>query len=109
MPKIIKDEESIESNIEEIKNFLNKYGFGLDIKFYCFTFGIFPNEIYTKSFEHRLPIIKHFIEKESDNNPEEALYNFLIGFQDYIFRLTKHKINSKGQAIRIISDYLFKE
>ena len=30
-------------------------------------------------------------------------------FQDYIFRLTTHKINSKGQAIRIISDYLFKE
>ena len=101
LPKIIKDEDSLEKNIEEIKEFIGKYDFGLDIKFYCFTFGIFPSEIYTKSFEHRLPIIKHFIEKESDNNPEEALYNFLIGFQDYIFS------RQKGENKKYVSSVLY--
>ncbi len=91
LPDKIKDEEPIEKNIDEIKQFLAKYDFSLDLKFYCFTFGIIPTEIYTKSFEHRLPIIKHFIEKESDNNPDEALYNFLIGFQDLIFSRQKGK------------------
>ena len=101
LPKIIKDEESNEKNIEEIKKFLGKYNFDLDINFYCFCFGIIPQEIYTKSFEHRLPIIKHFIEKESDNNPEEALFNFLIGLQDYIFS------RQKGENKQYISSLLY--
>ena len=71
------------------------------MKFYCFTFGIIPTEIYTKSFEHRLPIIKHFIEKESDNKPEEALFNFIIGLQDYIFS------RQKGENGKYISSLLY--
>ena len=101
LPKILKDEESIEKNIEEIIKFLDKYKFNLDLKFYCFTFGIIPTEIYTKSFEHRLPIIKHFIEKESDNKPEEALFNFIIGLQDYIFS------RQKGENEKYISSVLY--
>ena len=101
LPKIIKDEDSIEKNIEEIKKYLEKYSFDLDINFYCFSFGIIPKEIYTKSFEHRLPIIKHFIEKESNNNPEEALFYFLIGLQDYIFS------RQKGENKQYISSLLY--
>ena len=101
LPKILKDEEPIEKNIEEIKKFLEKYKFNLDIKFYCFSFGVIPNEIYTKSFEHRLPIIKYFIEKESENNPEEALFNFIIGFQDYIFS------RQKGENKKYVSSFLY--
>ena len=104
MPKVLKDEESIESNIENIKKFIGKYDFNLDIKFYCFTFGIIPDEIYTKSFEYRLPIIKHFIEKESNNNPEEALFNFIIGLQDNIFSKRK---GSGGQYISSLLYYLY--
>ena len=100
----IKDEESIEKNIETIKKVLEKYGFNLDINFYCFSFSIFPKEIYTKSFIYRLPIIKHFMEKESKNNPEEALFYFLIGFQDYIFSRQKGK---NQQYISSVLYYLY--
>ena len=101
LPKILNDKETIEKNIEEIKKFINKYGFNLEIKFYCFSFGVIPNEIYTKSFERRLPIIKHFIEKESDNNAEEALFYFLIGLQDNIFS------KQKGENKKYISSLLY--
>ena len=89
LPSILKDDEPIETNIEKIKKFIEKYEFNLDIKFYCFGFGVIPSGVYTKSFEHRLPIIKHFIEKESQNNPEEALFNFIIALQDFIFSRQK--------------------
>ena len=101
LPKIIKDNEPIDKNIEEIKKFIGKYKFNLDIKFYCFSFGIIPEEVYTKSFEHRLPIIKHFIEKESDNNPEESLFYFLIGLEDNIFS------RQKGENKQYISSLLY--
>ena len=101
LSKVLKDEESIEKNIVDIKKFIAKYGFSLDIKFYCFTFGVIPDEIYTKSFEHRLPIIKHFIEKESENNPEEALFYFLVGLQDNIFS------KRKGEGKKYISSILY--
>ena len=101
LPKIIKDNDPIEKNIEEIKKFIGKYKFNVDIKFYCFSFGVIPEEVYTKSFEHRLPIIKHFIEKESDNNPEESLFYFLIGLEDNIFS------RKKGENKQYISSLLY--
>ena len=101
LPKIIKDEDGVEKNIEYIKEFLGKYNFNIDIKFYCFSFGIFPNEIYTKSFLDRIPLIKHFIEKESDNRQEEALYNVLIGLQDLIFS------RQKGENQKYVSSVLY--
>ena len=72
LPKVLDDKETLEKNIEEIKKFVGKYEFNLDCKFYCLSFGIFPDEIYTQTFLNRLPIIKHFLEKESDNKLEEA-------------------------------------
>ena len=101
LPKILNDEESLEKNIEEINKFIGKYEFSLDVKFYCLTFGVIPNEIYTKAFAHRLPIIKHFIQKESDNNPDEALFNFIIGLQDNIFS------KQKGENKKYISSLLY--
>jgi len=89
LPSVINDKEPLEKNIEEIKKFIGKYNFNLECKFYCFSFGIFPDEIYTKTFLNRLPIIKHFIENESENKSEEALYNLLIGFIDKIFSRQK--------------------
>ena len=101
LPGVIKDEEPMENNIEEIKKFINKYNFDLDCKFYCFSFGVFPEEIYTQRFLNRLPLMKHFIDNESDNKPEEAFYNFLIGFQDKIFS------KQKGERQQYVSSVLY--
>ena len=101
LPSVISDKESTEKNIENIKKFIGNYNFNLDIKFYCFTFGIIPNEIYSKAFEHRLPIIKHFVFNESDNNSEAALYYLLLGLQDYIFS------RQKGENEKYVSSVLY--
>ena len=50
---------------------------------------------------NRLPLIKHFIENESDNQPEEALYNLIIGFQDKIFS------RQKGEKQKYVSSVLY--
>ena len=101
LPGVIKDEEPLEKNVEEIKKFIEKYNFNLDCKFYCFSFGIFPEEIYTKTFLNRLPLIKYFLENESDNKYEEALYNLIIGFQDKIFS------KQKGENQKYVSSVLY--
>ena len=41
------DEKYIEKNVGEIKKFIAKYNFNLECKFYCFSFAIFPDEIYS--------------------------------------------------------------
>ena len=101
LPKVLDDKETLEKNIEEIKKFVGKYEFNLDCKFYCLSFGIFPDEIYTQTFLNRLPIIKHFLEKESDNKLEEATYNLIIGFQDKIFS------RQKGENQKYVSSVLY--
>ena len=101
LPAVIKDDVSMEKNIEEINKFIEKYNFNLQCKFYCFSFGVFPDEIYTKTFLNRLPLIKHFIENESDNQPEEALYNLIIGLQDKIFS------RQKGEKQKYVSSVLY--
>ena len=95
------DEKYIEKNVGEIKKFIAKYNFNLECKFYCFSFAIFPDEIYTKTFLKRLPLIKYFIENESENKPEEALYNLLIGFIDKIFS------RQKGENQKYVSSVLY--
>ena len=104
LPGVIKDDVTMEKNVEEINKFIGKYNFNLDCKFYCFSFGVFPDEIYTKTFLNRLPLIKHFIENESENKPEEALYNLIIGFQDKIFSRQK---GEKQQYVSSVLYYLY--
>ena len=53
---------------------------------------------------NRLPLIKHFIENESENKPEEALYNLIIGFQDKIFSRQK---GEKQQYVSSVLYYLY--
>ena len=101
IPSVLKDDAPMEKNIEEINKFIEKYNFDLQCKFYCFSFAAFPDEIYTKTFLNRLPLIKHFIENESDNKPEEALYNLIIGFQDKIFS------RQKGEKQKYVSSVLY--
>ena len=101
LPAVIKDDVPMEKNIEEINKFIEKYNFDLKCKFYSFSFGVFPDEIYTKTFLNRLPLIKHFIENESDNKPEEALYNLIIGFCDKIFS------RQKGEKQKYVSSVLY--
>ena len=104
LSSVIKDDAPMEKNVEEINNFIGKYNFNLDCKFYCFSFGVFPDEIYTQKFLNRLPLIKHFIENESENKPEEALYNLIIGFQDKIFSRQK---GEKKQYVSSVLYYLY--
>ena len=101
LPKVIDDNEPLETNIEKINEFISNYKFEFDCKFYCFAFGVFPEAIYTKSFLNRLPLIKHFIENESEDKSEEALYNFLLGFQDKIFS------QQKGVNQKYVSSVLY--
>ena len=75
-------------------------------KYDCYI--LLPKNYYNyilKNFENLRNDLKNNIK---DINNIQFDYN-LPHFPDYIFRLTTHKIYSKGQAIRIISDYLFKE
>ena len=101
LPEVINDNESVETNIEKINEFIEKYKFDLDCKFYCFSFAVFPDAIYTKTFLNRLPLIKQFIENESEDKSEEALYNLLIGFQDKIFS------RQKGENQKYVSSVLY--
>jgi translation initiation factor 5 len=101
LPKIIKNDETVEKNIEDIKKFLGEYELTTEFKFYCFSIGIFMNELYTKEFLRRIPIIKHFLTNESGNKPNEALYYMLMGLQDLVISI------QKGEYKKYVSSLLY--
>jgi translation initiation factor 5 len=99
--KSIKNELDINENIKIINEILKKYNFPIDIKFYVFANGIFEKLLYTKSFEKRLPLIKHFIFNESDGNVDKALFFFLFGLNDFIFA------RNKGEGIKYLPSIMY--
>ena len=73
---------------------------------YCYI--LLPKNYYnyiTKNFSSLQSELRNEIKDISDIQYDYTLPNF----QDYIFKLATYKISSKATAIRIISDYLFKE
>lgn len=101
LPKIIKPDVDDKTNIENIKKLYEQYNFTNDIKFYVFANGIFDGKLYTKTFEKRLPIIKHFILNENGGKLNECLFNFLIGLADFVFA------RQNGENSKYLSSILY--
>ena len=75
--------------------------FPTDIKFYVLANGIFDEKIYTKGFQIKIPVIKHFIQNESDKKADEALYFFIVGLWDYLYA------RQKGENSKYVSSLLY--
>lgn len=99
--KGIAGKENEKEIIEIIQKLLNEASFPNDIKFYVFANGVFDDKIYTKNLICRLPVIKHFINNESDKKSEEALYFFIVGLWDYLFS------RQKGDNAKYLSSLLY--
>ena len=99
--KCIKNDAELNENIKIVNDILKKYNFPIDIKFYVFANGIFEKLLYTKSFEKRLPLIKHFIKNESDGNVDKALFFFLYGLNDFIFA------RNKGEGVKYLPSMMY--
>ena len=103
IPTLIDLSSDYMDNCNKIKNLLNQYNFPIDIKFYVLANGILEN-LYTKAFEIKIPIIKYFIEKESENKNNEALFFFLVGMGDFIFMRKNEK---NAQYLSSVLYYLY--
>ena len=101
MPSLIKDDLSSEENLSKIKEFINGFGFPSELKLFCFCQGIIPPKVYTKAFEHRLPIIKQYILDESKGNYSQSLYYFIVGLEDLMFN------RQKGENEKYLSSVLY--
>ena len=91
-----------EKEIKEIlTKLLNEAAFPTDIKFYVLANGIFDEKIYTKGFQIKIPVIKHFIQNESDKKADEALYFFIVGLWDYLYA------RQNGENSKYVSSLLY--
>ncbi len=104
IPNVINLNNDINDNCNNVKNLINQYNFPIDIKFYVLANGIFDQNLYTKAFQMKIPLIKFFIFNESDNKNDEALFFFLVGLADFIFARKNEKC---GQYISSILYYFY--
>ena len=91
IPNVINLNIDINDNCNNVKNLINQYNFPINIKFYVLANGVFDQNLYTKAFQMKIPLIKFFIFNESENKNDEALFFFLVGLADFIFARKNEK------------------
>lgn len=84
-----------------IEDILNEYKFSKDVKYYVLANGLFDKNIF-KLLRSRIPVIKHFVEKEKENVDEVRFY-LLIGLTDLLFK----RLKKEGDYSKYVSSILY--
>ena len=82
--KIVASSRDEAVNNSQLENLFNENKFELEIKYFVLVNGLFNKNIY-QQLRGRLNIMKNFLNKEPENNRDEAIFYLLGGIADLTF------------------------
>ena len=90
----MKDEAVVSSQLDSL---FNENKFDLEIKYFVLVNGLFNKNVY-QQLRSRIHLIKNCLDKENENNRDEAIYYLLGGLADLIF--------NRFRDVRDLSKYI---